>query len=117
MGSEMCIRDSPEYEGQVGYDDDDRDLRHDRGRAQGNAECGELPAEFRGQRIARVDTREDAYQRDADLDGRKEFVRVFDKLLRLPRPGVALPRLHLQIGAARGDHGDLRHGEEAVQDD
>lgn len=76
----------PEYEGQVGYDDDDRDLRHDRGRAQGNAECGELPAEFRGQRIARVDTREDAYQRDADLDGRKEFVRVFDKLLRLPRP-------------------------------
>lgn len=107
----------PEYEGQVGYDDDDRDLRHDRGRAQGNAECGELPAEFRGQRIARVDTREDAYQRDADLDGRKEFVRVFDKLLRLPRPGVALPCLHLQIGAARRDHGDLRHGEEAVQDD
>ena len=107
----------PEYEGQVGYDDDDRDLRHDRGRAQGNAECGELPAEFRGQRIARVDTREDAYQRDADLDGREELVGVLDDPERAPRAGVSLPGTQFEVGTAGRDQCDFRHGEDAVEQD
>ena len=63
----------------------------------------------------RVDTREDAYQRDADLYGREEFVRIFDEFLCLPRPCVALPGLHLEVGAARRNHGDFRHGEKAVE--
>ena len=102
---------------EVGDRDDDRDLRRDGRRAQRNAQPGQLSAEFRRQRVAGVDTRENADQGDADLYGREEPVGVFGQFQGLTGACAALPGLHLQIRAAGRNECDLRHGEQPVEQD
>ena len=106
-----------EDERQVGDDDDDRHLGRDRRRAQGNTQQSEFTAEFRSQRIAGVDTREDADERDADLDGREELVGILDDPERALRAGVSLPGTQFEVGTAGRDQCDFRHGEDAVEQD
>ena len=106
-----------EDEREVGDDDDDGELRREGGRGDRNTQPRQLRARLAGQRVARVDTREDADQRDADLDGREEPVRVPGEFERLPRRRAALPGLHFEVRTARRDEGDFRHGEQAVQQD
>ena len=102
---------------EVGDRDDDRDLRRDGRRAQRNAQPGQLSAEFRRQRVAGVNTRENADQGDADLYGREEPVGVFGQFQGLAGACAALPGLHLQIRAAGRYERDLRHGEQPVEQD
>ena len=77
--------------------------------------AGNLPAQIH--EALEEDTREDADQGDADLDGREELVGVLDELLGPPCPGVALAGEHLEVRAARRDERDLGHGEEPVEQD
>ena len=102
---------------EVGDRDDDSDLRRDGRRAQRNAQSGQLSAEFRRQRVAGVNTRENADQGDADLYGREEPVGVFGQFQGLAGACAALPGLHLQIRAAGRYERDLRHGEQPVEQD
>lgn len=75
---------------------------------------GQLSAEFRRQRVAGVNTRENADQGDADLYGREEPVGVFGQFQGLAGACAALPGLHLQIRAAGRYERDLRHGEQPL---
>lgn len=106
-----------EYDREVGDRDDDRDLRRDGRRAQRNAQPGQLSAEFRRQRVAGVNTRENADQGDADLYGREEPVGVFGQFQGLRAP--ALPcRACISRFERRADmSADLRPWRTAVEQD
>ena len=71
-----------------------------------------------GQRFARIDTRQDADQGDADLNRGKESVRVLSQLEGLGgRLRCPAWRVHVQVRAARRDQRDFRHGEKPVEQD
>ncbi|MPN33402.1 hypothetical protein SDC9_180889 [bioreactor metagenome] len=70
-----------------------------------------------GQRRFTNDTVEDANRGNADLDGGQKAGGIFTKLDRHLRSTVSILGKTGQAGPPRGDKGNLRHGEEAVQDD
>ena len=68
-----------------------------------------------GQPGAAEGARDDADQGDADLHRREHAAGIARERQRQARAAAALARQPLQPGRPRRDHGDLGHGEEAVQ--
>ena len=104
---------SPTSEREIGDADDDDG---ERDRIGVVAKADEDLAQRPGERRAGIGAGEDADQRDAGLRGGEEAGRIVKQPERGARAAHLLLRHVLKPGAAGGKHRQLRHREEAVQD-
>ncbi|MGX1065874.1 hypothetical protein AB7M39_005239 [Bradyrhizobium diazoefficiens] len=96
--------------------DDDADA-DDVGDAGGQAELDQPLRQPLPERRAGERTREHADQRDADLHRREEFAGIGRQRQRAVGAAHALGGEQREAGRTGRDHGQLGHGEQAVDDD
>ena len=108
-----------EHQGEVGQDDGHRHQGHrveHRG-GEADAQAQQPVGEHLREGVSGEGGAQEARQGDGNLNGGEEAGGLLHHLQELGGGAVALLRHHAELAGVEGDDGDLRHGEEGVDQD